>query len=230
MDAKQFLEELNKKDIKLNKWNVEVKPIESNKYESGREHLNVYKFFEKLNSLKLSYNVATANGMASVSTHQAIHIKNSQRFITNAGLGHMGSGLPFAIGECFASGKMPTICMEGDGSIMMNIQELQTILYHNLPIKIFIFNNEGYYSIRNTHLNYFNKITASDKNSGFTLPDFSKIITAWGLKYERINNNKELRKLDKIKKDGPMVFELMIDPFQKMIPKWSAGDYSEKDR
>ena len=228
MDAKLFLEKLAKKNIKLNTWKVEVKNIDSGNYESEGKYLNVYKFFEKLNSMDLSYNVATANGMASVSSHQAMHIKNGQRFITNAGLGHMGSGLPLAIGECFASDKAPTISMEGDGSIMMNIQELQTVLYHNLPIKIFIFNNGGYFSIRNTHLNYFNKITASDKSSGFTLPDFSKVITAWGFRYERINNNKELNKLEKIKNNGPMVFELMIDPFQKMIPKWSAGDYSEK--
>ena len=227
MDAKLFLEELLKRDIKLNRWKIDNKEIESEKYDSEKKFLNVYKFFEELNKKIDGFNIATANGMASVATHQAVKIKNGQRLITNAGLGHMGSGLPLAIGACLAANKSPTICMEGDGSIMLNIQELQTVLYHKLPLKIFIFNNDGYFSIRSTHLNYFKKISAADESSGLSLPDFSKIITAWGFDFERINNNEELYKLEKIKNKGPIVFELMIDPYQKMIPKWSAGIYKE---
>lgn len=226
MDAKLFLEELLKEKIKIKRWNIEVNSIKAEKYDS-KNFLNVYRFLEELNKYIGKYNVATANGMASLASHQALKIKAGQRFITNAGLGHMGSGLPMAIGACLASNKSPTICMEGDGSIMLNIQELQTILYNKLPIKIFIFNNGGYFSIRSTHLNYFKKIFASDENSGLSLPDFSKIIPAWGFDFERINNDKELYKLEKIAKNGPIVFELMIDPDQKMIQKWSAGDYKE---
>lgn len=228
MDAKFFLEELFKKDIKLNRWEVDVQKIDTEKYNGDEKFVNVYKFFEVLNKQINGFNIATANGMASVATHQAVKIKGGQRLITNAGLGHMGSGLPMAIGACLANGKSPTICMEGDGSLMLNIQELQTILYNKLPIKIFIFNNGGYFSIRNTHLNYFKKISAADESSGLSLPDFSKIITAWGFNFERINNNKELYKLEKIKNKGPIVFELMVDSYQKMLPKWSAGIYKEK--
>jgi len=228
MDAKLFLEELFKKDIKLNRWNVEVKPINVKKYESSGNFVNVYSFFEGLNKNIFGLNIATTNGMASVATHQAIKIKNGQRIITNAGLGHMGSGLPLAIGVCLASGKSPTICMEGDGSLMLNIQELQTIIYHKLPIKIFIFNNGGYYSIRNTHQNYFQRVFAADVKSGLSLPDFEKLTKGWGLKYIKIANNKEIYKIKKvIDYPGPIVCELIIDPQQKMLPKWSAGNLKE---
>jgi acetolactate synthase I/II/III large subunit len=227
MDAKLFLKFLLKEKIKINRWSIGIKSIDICKYDSNKGFLNVYKFLEELYKYIGKFNITTANGMASLATHQELKIKSGQRFITNAGLGHMGSGLPMSIGACFASNKSPTICMEGDGSIMLNIQELQTILYHKLPIKIFIFNNGGYFSIRNTHLNYFKKVFASCEKSGLSIPDFSKIIPAWGFDYERINNNKELYKLEKINNNKPIVFELMIDPDQKMVSKWSAGNFKK---
>lgn len=229
MDAKLFLEDLLKEKIKINRWSIGVKTINSGEYDSDKGFLNVYKFLDELSKHIGRFHIATANGMASLASHQGLKIKNGQRFITNAGLGHMGSGLPMSIGACFASNKSPIICMEGDGSIMLNIQELQTVLYHKLPIKIFIFNNGGYFSIRSTHLNYFKKVFAADEKSGLSIPDFSKIIPAWGLEYERINNNRELCKLEKVNGNKPIVFELMIDPDQKMIPKWSANQFKENN-
>ena len=223
-DAKLFLEELFKQDIKLNRWNVSIESINPEDYSVGKNYLNVYKFLEKLSAYPEKMDVAAANGMASVATHQALKIKRGQKFITNAGLGHMGSGLPMAIGACVANGKRPVICMEGDGSIMLNIQELQTVVYHNLPLKIFIFNNNGYYSIRSTHKNYFGKLFACDPSCGVTFPDFSKLIPAWGIKYERISNNEELDRLQGVMEyGGPVVCELIIAPDQPMLPKWMAG-------
>lgn len=229
-DAKEFLEKLCKQNIVLNRWDVEVKPINSDSYTGKKECVNVYKFLEELNNCDAKLSVATSNGMASVSSHQMLKINRGQRFITNAGLGHMGSGLPLAIGACIAENKKSVICMEGDGSIMLNLQELQTVSHHELPIKIFIFNNNGYYSIRNTHLKFFNKISAADPLSGVSLPDFSKLIPAWGLKYVRIKNNNELSALkDILKFGGPIVCELMIDPDQPMLPRWEAGMLKEKN-
>ena len=228
-DAKTFLEELYKKDIKLNRWQVKVKPINSEDYAGKKEYLNVYSFLEELSKYSSGLDIATANGMASVVPHQALKISRGQRFITNAGLGQMGSGLPLAIGASVAGGKKPVICTEGDGSIMLNIQELQTVLYHQLPLKIFIFNNNGYYSIRNTHLRYFNKIFAADPDSGVSLPNFEKLITGWGLAYQRIVNDDELAKVKEVMKfEGPIVCELMIDPYQPMLPHWEAGLFREK--
>lgn len=227
-DAKVFLEELHKQNIQLNRWAVEIEPINPDSYFGDKKYLNVYRFLNELSNWPDKFDVATANGMASLAPHQTLKISRGQRFITNAGLGHMGSGLPMAIGACVAGGKKQVICLEGDGSIMMNIQELQTIVHHNLPLKIFIFNNNGYYSIRTTHLKFFNKISASDPSSGVTLPDYSQLIPAWGLAYERINNDSELGKLKKVMKHkGPIVCEVMIDPNQPMLEKWTAGMFKE---
>jgi acetolactate synthase-1/2/3 large subunit len=223
-DAKTFLAELNKQDIKLNPWKVDVKPVNPDDYQSSGNYVNIYRFLEEMSKHHKNYSVATADGMASLAPHQALRTAPGQRFLTNAGLGNMGSGLPLAIGACVAEGHRPVICMEGDGSIMLNIQELQTILYHKLPIKIFIWNNGGYFSIRGTHQNYFKKVVAADPSSGLSFPDFSKLIPAWGFAYEKIQNDGDLGKVKKvINFDGPIVCELMIDPSQKMLPKWTAG-------
>lgn len=225
-DARAFLKELCRYVTPLNRWVVPVAPIDPNMYVCDNRYLNVYAFMEKLNSYP-GVDVATANGMASVASHQALRMHCGQRFITNAGLGHMGSGLPMAIGACMANGRDPVICMEGDGSIMMNIQELETVRHHNLPLKIFIFNNGGYYSIRNTHRNYFGKIFAADADSGVSLPSFANLVPAWGLPYVRIRYNTDLYLLDRVMQhhSGPIVCELMIDPNQPMLEKWSAGMY-----
>jgi len=114
--------------------------------------------------------------------------------------------------------------MEGDGSLMFNIHELQTVLYHKLPIKLFIYNNNGYYSIRVTHLNFFKKEYASGPNTGLSLPNFEKLIKAWGFPYVKIASDKDLYKVKEVMNHkGPIVCELMIDPLQPMPPKWSAG-------
>lgn len=227
-DAKKFLQELCKQNINLNRWDVPAMPIDPTAYGLNSERLNVYAFMEKLNSYPNVMDVATANGMASVASHQALRMHRGQRFITNAGLGHMGSGLPLAMGACVANGGKSVICMEGDGSIMLNIQELETVRYHQLPLKIFIFNNGGYYSIRNTHRNYFGEIFAADAPSGVSLPDFERLIPAWGLSYVRIAHNGELDKLEEVLRcQGPVVCELMLDPNQPMLERWSAGMLTE---
>lgn len=229
-DAKLFLRELLNRDIRLNRWHVENKPINNDSLEGDKKYLNVYKFLKELSNDSHNFNVATANGTASVTPHQALNIKKDQRFITNAGLGHMGSGLPLSIGACIANKKKPVICMEGDGSLMFNIQELQTVQYHKLPIKIFIYNNNGYSSIRTTHLNYFHKEFASDPKTGINFPNFEKLTKAWGFKYIKINNNYELNKIIEVMNfDGPVICELMIDPMQPILPKWSAGKYTDKN-
>lgn len=230
-DAKYFLEELYKQDIILKRWDIKVKPINPTDYSGNKEYVNVYSFLEELNKYSKGFHIATANGMASLAPHQALKVYRGQRFITSAGLGHMGSGLPLAIGACIASNKKPVICTEGDGSIMLNIQELQTVVHHKLPLKIFIFNNYGYYSIRNTHKKYFNKVFAADPESGVSLPNFEKLIKAWEIKYEKISNDKDLHKVKKvIDYQGPIVCELILDPDQPLLPGWTAGQYYQQKK
>ena len=116
--------------------------------------------------------------------------------------------------------------MEGDGSLMLNIHELQTVVHHKLPIKLFIFNNAGYYSIRATHLNYFKRVFAADYQTGVSLPDYRKLTKAWGLKYFKIDKDDNLPNVAKVLDfRGPAVCELLIDPNQPMLPKWTAGQY-----
>lgn len=230
-DIKEFMQVLLKQRLKQHHWSVKRKRILPETYKGRAGMVNAYSVTNELNKLLVTYphHVTTSDGMASVIPHQSLEVPKGYRFLTNAGLGQMGSGLPLAIGACIASGKKPTVCMEGDGSLMLNIQELETMKHHTLPIKLFIWNNDGYYSIRNTHLIYFKKITAADPTSGVTIPDYQKIIPAWGLPYVRIHNDRELSKLrDVIIHKGPIVCELMIDSMQPMLPKWTAGLYRGK--
>jgi len=228
-DAKIFLERLYGQNLALNRWDIKVKPVDPADYSGKKEYVNVYSFLEELNKYSKGFDIATANGMASLAPHQALKIYRGQRFITNAGLGHMGSGLPLAIGASIARGKKPVICTEGDGSIMLNLQELQTVLHHQLPLKIFIFNNNGYFSIRETHLKFFNKIFAADPNSGVSLPNFEKLIPGFRLAYRRIANNDGLTKVKEVMEfKGPIVCELIIDPAQPMLPRWEAGSLREE--
>lgn len=225
-DAKIFLEELFKQNIKLNRWDVEVKPFNPDDFKGKKKYVNVHKFIEELSKHSKNYNTVTANGMAAGATHRSLKIKRGQRFIVSTGLGQMGYALPASIGMSAASGNKPVICIEGDGSIMLNIQELQTIIHHHLPIKIFIYNNSGYYSIRSTHAAYFNKIFAADAGSGVSLPNFEKITKAWGITFVKIKNDNMLTKVkDVIDYPGSVICEIIIDPHQPMPPKWTAGQY-----
>src|SRR5260221_1259381 len=226
-DAKDFLEQLYDQNIILNRWDITVTKINPLEYKSKGKYINVYDFHEALSAFcKKGLHIATADAQAAVSTHQALRVVQGQRLITNAGLGHMGSGLPLAIVACIANNKNPVICMDGDGSIMLNIHELQTILYNKLPIKIFLFNNDGYFSISNTHLQFFNKVFASDSKTGVSFPNFKRLTKAWGLGYERISHKEDLKKLNEILNySGPILCELIIDPNQPMFKTWTAGEY-----
>jgi len=227
-DAKYFLEKLLTYDLKLNSWNIEAKEIAPQDYQPAVGFLNVYAFLKELNKYCHNFNITTANGNASLNTHQALRLRRGQRFLTNAGLGHMGSGLPLAIGAAAAANSRPVICMEGDGSLMLNIHELQTVLNYQLPIKLFIFNNDGYCSIRNTHKKFFGKIFAADRTCGVALPDYAKLIPAWGLRYERLSADDDLSKIkDILKNNDSVVCELMLDPNQPLMGRWTAGQYRE---
>jgi len=228
-DAKYFLEQLYKQDIKLNKWSVEVQSINPDDHQGNRQYLNAYRFLAKLSKHSQGYDVIASVGVAKLGCHHALEINKGQRLFTSSELRHMGAGLPLAIGACIANNKKPVICATGDGSIMLNIQELQTVVHHQLPLKIFIFNNNGYYSIRNTHKRYFNKVFAADPDSGVSFPNFEKLIKAWGIKYEKISNDKDLNKVKKVVNyKGPIVCELILDPNQPLLSAWTAGQYREQ--
>ena len=167
--------------------------------------------------------VVTANGVAYTSTFQAIPIRKGMRMFANEACASMGYGLPAAIGAAFAGGMERTVvCLEGDGSIQMNIQELQTVLNYKLPIKLFVYNNDGYLSIKTTQRAFFGgKFMGSEPGSGVILPNFEKLATAYGFPYFRLRNNQELdAKLPEIfAVAGPAFVDLMLDPFEILGPK-----------
>ncbi len=175
--------------------------------------------------------VVTANGVAYTSTFQAIPIRRGTRMFANEGCASMGYGLPAAIGAAFAGGISRTVvCFEGDGSIQMNLQELQTVLNEKLPIKIFVYDNAGYLSIKTTQRSFFNgRFVGSEAGSGIVLPSLEKLAAAYGLPYFRLANNQELdAKLPQVfATPGPALIEVMLDPFETLGPKaasWKKPD------
>ena len=166
--------------------------------------------------------VVTSNGIAYTSTFQAIPIRKGMRMFSNEACASMGYGLPAAIGAAFADAGRTVVCFEGDGSIQMNIQELQTLLNYKLPVKLFVYNNGGYLSIKTTQRAFFNgRFMGSEAGSGVILPSFEKIAAAYGLPYFRLKNNQALDvKLPEIfATEGPALVEVMLDPFEKLGPK-----------
>jgi acetolactate synthase-1/2/3 large subunit len=167
--------------------------------------------------------VVTSNGVAYTSTFQSIPIRMDMRMFSNEACASMGYGLPAAIGAAFAGGLDRTVvCFEGDGSIQMNLQELQTLLTYNLPVKLFVYNNGGYLSIKTTQKSFFNGFfVGSEADSGVRLPSFEKISAAYGLPYFKLSNNQELgEKLPEIfAVAGPVLIEVMLDPFETLGPK-----------
>lgn len=166
--------------------------------------------------------VVTSNGIAYTSTFQAIPIRKGMRMFSNEACASMGYGLPAAIGAAFAGGDRRVVCFEGDGSIQMNLQELQTMKNYRLPITLLIYNNGGYLSIKTTQKAFFGGFfVGSEAGSGVVLPSFEKLATAYDLPYFRLSTNQELdEKLPEIfAVNGPVVVEVMLDPFEVLGPK-----------
>ena len=166
--------------------------------------------------------IVTGNGIAYTSTFQAVPLRKGIRMFSNEACASMGYGLPAAIGAAFAGKGREVICLTGDGSIQMNIQELQTLKNYALPVKLFVYNNDGYLSIKLTQKSFFNgHFVGSDPGSGVILPDMEKLAAAYGLPYYRLRNNQEAEELlaEILASDGPVVTEVMLDPFEVPGPK-----------
>lgn len=206
-------------------------PICLDSYYEQKDYVNNYVFIEELSKTlpENSLVVPGSSGACSEVTMQALKIKQGTRVFNSEGLGSMGFGVPAAIGACLASSHK-TICIDGDGGFFMNFQELELIKRYNLPIILFILNNNGYGSIKSTQKNHFNNfLVASDPESGLTLPSISKTAKLFDIDYKLISNNKELisELSDILKHNSSMIVELMIDPNHMTLPK--ASVYKTKD-
>ncbi len=198
-------------------------------HDSARDSaaVNPYVFVQELfEQLAEDEVVVTGDGTACVTTFQAARLQRGQRLYTNSGCASMGYDLPAAIGAAFASepGRR-IVCLAGDGSIMMNLQELQTIATHRLPIKLFVLNNRGYHSIRQTQSSYFpDNIVGCGEESGLGFPDFEKLARVWDFPFERARSHAELKAAiaGTLGAPGAAVCEVMLDLEQQFAPKLSS--------
>lgn len=204
------------------KWKEEY-PVVQEKHFKSQKNANVYALVRKLSEeLPEGRITVVGNGSACVVGSHAYVIKKGQRFITNAAVASMGYDLPAAIGACIASGRQETVCLTGDGSIQMNLQELQTIIHHKLPIKIFVINNQGYHSIRQTQKNFFEEpLVGIGTDSGdLSFPSMERLAYAYGYPYQKIDCNDKLEELKNVLHvQGPCICEVFVDTVQKFEPK-----------
>lgn len=192
-------------------------------YQSGV--LNPYVFItEFFKGLKESDAVVCGNGSACVVTFQSAIMKAHQRLFTNSGCAAMGYGFPAAIGACVARKSERVICIDGDGSFQMNIQELQTVVYNHLNLKIIYLNNNGYHSIRQTQTNLFQPpmVGVCDGN-GLSFPDAERIAYAYQVPFMRVTTVEDITRLHQfMEQEGPVFAEIVVDPNQFFSPKLSS--------
>lgn len=239
-DAKIFLQALVKaikikqldfSSINLDNWvnqcvNWKLRyPVNLPEYKSQKKYINSFDLIDVLTSELGEHEIIipTASGSGFTSFHQAANIKKGQIVFTSNGFAEMGFDIPGAIGAAIATGK--TIWQTtGDGGIQMNIQELQTLVYYQLPVKIFIHSNKGYLTIRHTQNGLFNGFySGSDFSSGVSLPDFEKLAAAYGIPYFKADSSEQLPQIinDMAAISGPCICEVIMDPQQPLVPKTS---------
>jgi acetolactate synthase I/II/III large subunit len=241
-DAKHFIEtllkELDKSEIpSFEPWldvcnNLQKRyPTIAKEHQDSNGYINSYKFIDKIsNDLEEGYHITTDMGTALLSGHQVFNMKKHQRVITSTGLGEMGFGLPAAVGVSFAINKGKVLCLNCDGGMMMNLQELQVVDHHKLPIKIVIFNNDGYLMIKHTQKSLFNnRYVCTDRATGVSCPDFAKIATAFNLTYYSVKNWKDYENQigDFLTSDRAAICEVFTDPEQTFYPKVATSIKSD---
>ena len=201
-------------------------PVCLDEYYDDSEGINLYVFIEELSKyLKDDCSIIGDAGSAVYVPPQGLKTKNkTQRYITSGAQAEMGFTLPASVGVAIAS-KKDVYAITGDGSLQMNIQELQTLVHYKLPVKLFVWNNDGYLSIRATQNKFFNgRFIGTDKDSGVSFPDLEKISEAYGIKYEKISKINEFEQVMKRVNEynEPVLIEVMCIPNQLIIPTVSS--------
>ncbi len=202
-------------------------PVMQEEYRRSQGLVNPYTFFDVLSDLLVQDDliVPESSGASAEMTQQAIRLKRGQRILNTPGLGSMGFGLAASMGACLASSQRRTVCVIGDGGLQHNIQELATLARLNLPLKVFVLNNNGYASIRNMQNNHFKgRHVACDLESGLALPDTCRVAQAYHLKTAKIGDQKDLaRDMQKVLElPGTVICEVMLDPEIPTAPRMSS--------
>lgn len=208
-----------------NRW-----PVCLPEYASSKE-VNLYYFIDCLTRMmKPDAVVVSDAGSAFYVASQGGHFNREQRYVTSGGQADMGYSLPAAIGVSTARGKGEVLAVTGDGSFQMNIQELQTVVHNRLPVKLFVWNNDGYLSIRASQSKFFEgRFIGTDSSSGLSFPDTGKIAGAYGLKYFKVNESSELPGVlaQVLAFDGPVICEVICIRDQEIIP--TVASYRKDD-
>ena len=184
--------------------------------------INPYHFVERLfEGLASDDVVVCGNASATIIPFQVARIRRGQRLFSNSGSASMGYDLPAAVGAAVARRGGRVVCLAGDGSLQFNIQELQTIRHHQLPVKLFVMDNLGYMSIRSTQQNFFGATLGSGPDDGVSFPDYTALATAYGLPAVRLTDPAKLDRTiaEVLDAKGPMVCHVMLDPTQAFEPR-----------
>ncbi|MBK7017993.1 MAG: thiamine pyrophosphate-binding protein [Sulfuritalea sp.] len=204
-------------------------PVVQAHHRQFKGKINPYHFIDELFArLDGDDIVACGNATATIVPFQAGAIKPGMRLFSNSGSASMGYDLPAAIGAWFgalaARGEQKRIvCLAGDGSIMMNLQELQTIAHHRLPIKIFVLNNRGYLSIRSSQANFFGRLVGESPDNGVGFPDFVAVATAFGIPARRVASADSAASIAEVlAAEGPQLCDVILDPGQGFEPRMSS--------
>ena len=201
-------------------------PVVLPQYWNGTNGVNPYCFADALfEALESDDIVVTGDGTACITTFQAAKLKRGQRLFSDSGSAPMGFDLPATVGACIGADRRRVVCVTGDGSVMLNLQELQTIRGYNLPVKIFLLNNNGYHSIRQTQRNFFpGNDVGSGPESGVTFPDFQRVAYGFDIPFRRACDHGELGAAIRgtLDEQGPAICELVLDLTQPFSPKVSS--------
>jgi acetolactate synthase-1/2/3 large subunit len=200
---------------------VAAYPVVQAKHRRPGPPLNPYYFIEQLfDWLAEDDVVICGNAAACIVPYQVAHLKAGQRLISNSGAASMGYDLPAAVGAAVAREGKRVICLAGDGSIQFNIQELQTIAHHRLPVKIFVLNNGGYLSIRQTQSNFFGNLVGESASSGVSFPDMAKVACAYGIPSVRVAAAADLPRIGEVLDvAGPALCDVLLDAAQEFEPR-----------
>lgn len=199
-------------------------PVCLPEYHILKDYVNPYVFLEELSKQASKNDIFVSDASSAFTVSQGLKLKEHQRYISSAGLSTMGYALPASIGISVATGNR-VIAISGDGSLQLNIQELQTVVEYNLPIKLFVINNDGYHSIRVTQEKYFNKrFVGESSQSGLSFPNILKVADAYGIKSIRVNQHEKLASVihTVLDYDGPMICDIMVPRDLTVMPSVSS--------
>ena len=235
-DVKDFINELNKREIKweLNDlWFEKIKdlkkkyPIIQEEYFKQNNNVNPYVFFDTLSNYTSENDIIIPDASANlVWTYQAYKVSKKQKIFTALNHSPMGYSVAAAIGASLGSPKSNVIAIIGDGSMQMNIQELENIKSLKLPIKIFLINNKGYGMVKQTIDTWLDsKYVGCDEKSGLSLPNFQNVSKAYGINCTEINNHNDMKEKisQTLESQGPILCDVKLDANEKIIPKTKAG-------